>query len=156
MHITCPTCAAEYEVPDALAAGRVVRCVRCTTQWALSPTPVPEFLPVADPHPPVPEPILETAAAEPPEPEIPPVLEPRPVEPMAPLAGPPSRHGHHSGAIPLAAAWIGSGALLAGLITAAVVWREPVMGAWPPSQRLYAALGYTEPGSLHVDRDVVK
>ncbi len=56
MHLTCPHCSTEYEVPDvALAAGsRRLRCDRCGHQWrqeALSVAP-PE---TSNPVPPVPE-----------------------------------------------------------------------------------------------------
>jgi hypothetical protein len=38
-------------------------------------------------------------------------------------------------------AWVASLALLACLVGAAYAWRAPIMAAWPPSERLYAALG---------------
>lgn len=39
------------------------------------------------------------------------------------------------------AAWIGSVAVLLMLVLAGIAFRGPIMKAWPPSERLYAALG---------------
>ena len=41
----------------------------------------------------------------------------------------------------LIAGWAVSIAAVAGLLWAAVAWRSDVMRAWPPSERLYMALG---------------
>jgi hypothetical protein len=38
-------------------------------------------------------------------------------------------------------AWIASLVLLGALAWAGIAWRTSVMHAWPPSERLYAALG---------------
>ncbi len=38
-------------------------------------------------------------------------------------------------------AWMLSLALLGAAAVATVVYREPIMQAWPPSQRAYAAIG---------------
>lgn len=38
-------------------------------------------------------------------------------------------------------AWAATLMVLAGLAAATVIWRTDVMRAWPPSERLYAALG---------------
>ena len=47
----------------------------------------------------------------------------------------------------LAVAWAASVSLLLLLAAAAVHWRTDVMAAWPPSERLYAALGlFVPPG----------
>jgi hypothetical protein len=43
----------------------------------------------------------------------------------------------------LIAAWAVSIALVVGMAWAAVAWRGEVMHAWPPSERIYAALGLT-------------
>jgi predicted Zn finger-like uncharacterized protein len=70
MRISCPSCATEYDVPDAALAGRnrMMRCARCGHQWrgpaadvavarvaepALEPLPeaLPEPLPEAPPAP---------------------------------------------------------------------------------------------------------
>ena len=41
----------------------------------------------------------------------------------------------------LALAWIASAALIVALLAAGYVFRTSIMQAWPPSTRLYAALG---------------
>lgn len=43
------------------------------------------------------------------------------------------------------AAWIVSGILLAGFVLAMLMFRQPIMKSWPPSTRLYAALGLYRP-----------
>ncbi len=50
------------------------------------------------------------------------------------------RRPRRSGAAPLIA-WLASLAVLIALVFAAYAWRDRVMAAWPPSERLYAALG---------------
>ncbi len=139
MRITCPSCAAEYEVPGPLAPGRAVRCARCGHQW---PPAAPEL---ASPEPARPEPAMEpepepvpwpAPAPEPPAPELP-VTAP-------PVTAPPSRRPLALRVPPgaaLALAWLGSAMLIAALVMAALVFRKPVMHAWPPSIRLFAALG---------------
>ena len=51
-----------------------------------------------------------------------------------------------SGLLPIAA-WIASLVLLALLVDAAYIWRAQIMAAWPPSERLYAALGLAHPAN---------
>ena len=131
MRITCPSCASEYEVPDSLAAGRAVRCARCSTKW----------------HP-VPDPAVASSAILEPEPDLPPEPLPEPpysapipaplaaTEPL--LAAPPQPAQRP---LPLLLAWAGSALLIILLVAAAIAWRAPIMHGWPPSTRLYAALG---------------
>ena len=115
VRITCPSCASEYEVP-AVAPGRPVRCVRCGTEWAPVPAMPARLEPAPEPsrwREPVQEaPVPSRAAPD------------RLAEPL-----------------PLLLAWVGSGVLLAALVAASIVWRGPIMQAWPPSGRLFAALG---------------
>jgi predicted Zn finger-like uncharacterized protein len=85
----------------------------------------------------------------PPEPATPLKLQPellraKPVIP--PRAEQLGRDGKPLGPLPPAprtpvAAWLASVIVLLCLATAALVFRTPVMKAWPPSTRLYAALG---------------
>jgi predicted Zn finger-like uncharacterized protein len=131
MQITCPSCEAVYEVPGEKIAGRQVRCVKCGAQWTPVP-PLPEA-PAALPDPvPEPEPSLE------PEPEPllppPPAVIPAPLEPMVP---PQPRRNNTA----LVLAWIASLMLLAAIIAGAYAGRQDVMRTWPPSERLYGALG---------------
>ena len=39
--------------------------------------------------------------------------------------------------LPLLLAWIGSFVAILALLSAAMIWREAIMHAWPPSLRLY-------------------
>ena len=144
-----------------LARGRPVRCAQCGEKW----------LPAAEPGQatePAPEPGSEQGRAREPEraqePErsgpvaaVPaaqagfdPPRPPRsgvPIEgaftrlgegPLARLAPPPIvRRNIGWGVV----GWIGTIALLATLGWAAITWRADVMQRWPPSERLYAALG---------------
>ena len=141
--ITCPSCAAEYNVPDTLAAGRVVRCAKCGNQWAPVAAAVPDEPIVADA---APEP---TATAEPPPP--PPEL-PERLVPPAPVAAPGWRRRPSA----LLLAWLGSALVIVAAVAAGVVFREPVMRAWPPSQRVYGVLHLRAPASPDVHGDVVK
>ena len=146
MRITCPACHASYDVPDAmLGVGRSVRCVRCLREWQPQPAAAP---------PDVDAPMESAAEAEAfdfPEPDRPRFtaadLETSPA-PRLPehawrdvllaqcdgRAAPPGRRDGWIG-------WLASLVLLAALAWAAIVFRAPVQHAWPPSTRLYAALG---------------
>lgn len=126
MRITCPSCAAEYDVPGTLAPGRAVKCAKCGSKWA----PIAPLLPPVE------------VRAEPVAP-IPPPPTPLPTPPAWPerLAVPVANAAPRR--LPLMLAWLGSILVLAGLVAAAIIWREPVMATWPPSVRLYAALGLT-------------
>jgi predicted Zn finger-like uncharacterized protein len=144
MRIVCPSCQATYEVPDAAFAGgpRAVRCARCNTEW------VPEAPAVAAPTaPPTPEPeadeALEADTESPPfrqEPRLTgyrqPILErdDDEIPPPQDFETARSRRGAIIG-------WVASLVLLAAIGWAAVSWRGQVMAAWPPSERVYGALG---------------
>ncbi len=148
MRIACPSCAAEYEVPEAaLAAGpRLLRCARCGHSFeAAAPTPQPEPEPEPAPEPPPPPepprtragpstlrpdraPPPDSPASPPPAPEPPPrerLVEPPPEPPRGPLM----------------LAWLVSLAVLAGIGWALWRYREAVMDAFPPAARLYALFG---------------
>ena len=148
MRIVCPACTATYDVPEArLAPGRAVRCARCGTDWLPLDTDAPVLpLPVE---------------ASPDVPDFPSTFEPprmfdRPSVSRAPNASkPPSASGPAAAPAPppsfaarvrradtaVLAGWVASLALLAALGWGGVKWRNDVMHAWPPSERLYAALG---------------
>jgi predicted Zn finger-like uncharacterized protein len=131
MRIVCPVCTATYEVRDALLApGRMVRCARCGEEWAAVPAAAP-------PPPPF-------AVAEPEEPPFPDVE----LDPLAPPPGPTAmdRLASHPAALPrgntrLRAAWAASVVALVLLGWGFVTWRGDLMRAWPPSMRLYDAIG---------------
>jgi hypothetical protein len=48
-------------------------------------------------------------------------------------------------ALAVGAGWVGSFLLLGLMAWGVVSFRAPIMHAWPPSTRLYAALGYPLP-----------
>ena len=124
MRIACPSCNATYEVPDAVvAARRTLRCSRCNTDFMARP---------AD-DPPAPAPT--------PEPE-PPVGEPKVSEVERPTGLPAAAPAIRPARLVLAA-WALSFLVIAAAAWAAVAWRAPIMRAWPPSTRLYVALGYS-------------
>lgn len=153
MRIACPSCSAEYEVPDqALAAGaRMLRCARCGHQFrAALPTPAePATLPKqAAPVTPPPQP--ESAGGTAPDgAETPPAVTSRPppsrgptrsmpIDPPLPRLGdapasPPDRFA--------LAGWLLTVAALLVAAYAAYAWRDEIMAAWPPAARLFTALG---------------
>ncbi len=135
MKITCPSCAADYNVPGTLAAGRVVRCAKCGTEWApVAAVPVEVAPPPPLPAPPEPEPAV---------PNVPARLVP-------PLPERPERH------LPLLLAWVGSLVVVVAALVMAFVLREAVMQAWPPSQRVYGVLGLRAAASADTQGNVVK
>lgn len=131
MRIECPSCQAAYDVPDRLLSpGKTVRCARCGGEW------VPRAEAPPEPERPRPEP--EQAAEQPAdmvvaEPEVPRVTA---MERLAQQAPRPT-----SGGKVLRTAWAASFAVLALLFIAAYAARSDVMQAWPPSIRVYSALG---------------
>jgi predicted Zn finger-like uncharacterized protein len=161
MKIVCPSCDATYEVPEsAVASKRAVRCARCGGDWvpgaAQTPEPPPPAEVPAPPSPPPdPEPVQE--AAPEPEPVAEEITTPEPVAARPPpqtaaaaqWQGVVDAIAHEAASKPPApvrpkppiAAWFVSVTLLAILVAAAIAFRTPVMKAWPPSTRLYAALG---------------
>lgn len=143
MRITCPTCDAAYDVPDArIAAGRAVRCARCGSDWVplAYAAPPPQSLPVPDP-------VLPAAPApSPPVPSVSAAAMAARAVPVPPptVAAPQSRPAParaRNPVSPILLAWAASLALLGVLMWAGIAWRASIMHAWPPSERLYAALG---------------
>jgi predicted Zn finger-like uncharacterized protein len=139
MRIVCPSCAAAYEVPDdKLTMGRVVRCARCHNEWSpplnepIAPPP-PVQAPVASVFDQVAEPAAvrdETTTQDATLPDVSVARSVRLAEPAPKRGGP-----------PLAIAWAASAVVLLLLIWAGYTWRNDIMRIWPPSTRLYLALG---------------
>ncbi len=130
MRIVCPSCGAEYEVPESrLAPGKPVKCSRCGNTWAPAPAapPEPERARLEERLP------LENQPAIP-VPESAPLIAPA-VERSAPVPEP----ARASAA--LRAAWVLSVVVLAAAAWAVYDRREEVMRAWPASERAYGALG---------------
>ncbi|WP_158742070.1 zinc-ribbon domain-containing protein [Acidisphaera sp. L21] len=140
MRITCPTCAAEYNVPGEIAAGRKVKCAKCGTKWA---------------------PVEDAPPEEPPPSEPEPEPQPEPMAAFVPMAPPPMETPKRQWALP--AAWAGSFLVVAVALVGAVLLRGPIMQKWPPSERVYAALHLAPdspasppPSSPNIHGDVVK
>jgi predicted Zn finger-like uncharacterized protein len=133
MRIVCPACQAAYDVPDSLLVpGRAARCARCGEEW------VPLAEPMAHEPPP---PVREAEETEPPppfdDPPAPPDL--TGITAMDRLAG--QAASVHRSSVALRAAWAASVLLLILLIAAALFWHADLARAWPPSARLFDALG---------------
>ncbi len=161
MRLACPSCAAAYEIPDRmLTAGRPLRCARCGHQWAYqAPAGEPGLAPATE------APVIGTPAigasaigasdTGPPSPPIRaqaapadadrPAPEPPPEGPTAFAAmdrlGLTSKPAPETGRAALRAAWAASILVLILAAAAGYTWRDGLMQAWPPSQRVYAALG---------------
>jgi predicted Zn finger-like uncharacterized protein len=119
MQIVCPACTAAYEVPlTLLKPAKAVRCARCAHEWVPSAATaeVPASAPIE----------AEPAGTAREEPEI-----------FLPMDPPPRANRITA----LRVAWAGSVVVIVLLGWAAYAGRTPIMHAWPPSIRLYAALG---------------
>lgn len=131
MRIVCPSCEAEYDVPDTMLAGgaRKVRCARCAREWvpfAPPPPPPAEPDPLVEIQAPRPAPAVKLADHAPP-------IDPpaRPV--MKVPGGPPG--------MALVIAWLfTAAAIVAGIFT---LWlkRPEIIHLWPPAARLYRLFG---------------
>ena len=154
MRIVCPSCTAAYDVPaSVIAAGRVLRCARCNTDFpAVANTGddagVPSHpAPAADPGPPPVTTEAAPAAIAPPRIMPAALVRVDEAERLLPSVGavadrPPARTDRRRVAAVLGA-WALSLAVLAAGTAAAIAWRAPIMHAWPASTRLYAAFGYS-------------
>ena len=138
MLIVCPSCQAEYNVPDALLGHhpRQVRCARCAMEW------LPEELrgaPAADIEIPITAPAEVAATPEPYVAPAPPASPSVLDETRLPTtAGSGARAG---GGIAPALAWLVSLAVLGAAGWSAIQWRDAIIQAWPASQRLYQWIG---------------
>ncbi len=146
MRIECPDCNAAYEVPEAqIRPGRSVRCVRCEGQWRPAgelPKPI-ATLPAVEDGPDVAAPDqavrdgvvrLRQSAA------------PAPLVPAGGVAVDHAASPRLPGLLLTAwGGWAASLVLLGLLLVSAIHWRGTIMQGWPPSIRLYTALGATPP-----------
>ena len=143
MRIACENCDAAYDVPDArLRPGLRLRCGRCATEWRY--TPPGEAPQAAVPGAPPAQPLAPVPVAAPPDAAGDFVRamhrpDPAPMPFVSPSdrAWPSPRHG---GAL-LVLAWVLSFALLGAALAGAVHWRAPIIAAWPPAGRVFAAIG---------------
>ena len=141
MRIACPTCAAEYEVPASrLTPGKTVRCVRCGGQWSA-------FEEVHE------QPLVFDADAQA-EYErdhrgefterLPPMTA---MDRLAAAGPPPPRPPRLTGA------WILTFAVLIIAVLATIIWRDPLVRAWPPSSRILGSADHASPVASKVPGD---
>ena len=139
MRIACPSCDAAYEVPDSrLPRGKMVRCARCDNKW-LPAAQADDTVSPPDPAV-VSAPVIadsEAASADD-APDAAPAAAPQ--APTATAmdrlsASPTAGLRPHRGLI---GAWAMTFVVLALAVAAAVVWRNAVVRAWPPSGRILA------------------
>jgi predicted Zn finger-like uncharacterized protein len=125
MQIACPSCAAAYEVPESrLTRRKLVRCVRCRTEW-LPVIPTGDVVPPPEPF--EPRPPLSPAGSWP------------PITAMDRLAAvPPPRRSPAA----LLGAWALTAVVLTGSLVATLIWRDAVMRAWPESALILAPFGH--------------
>lgn len=128
MRIVCPICSATYEVrDDLLVPGRAVRCARCSEQW-IAIEAAPRIPPLVAADSPAPPPRREQA----------PPASPR-LTAMDRLASQPVTMPRTNSWVPVA--WAASLLVLLLAGWGAVVWRADVIRVWPPSARVYGAVG---------------
>ena len=141
MLITCPECAAGFQVPTRLLRDpmRPLRCGQCGAVFPMPEPPAPQSEPVAfrAPEPPPPAPVVEEPRPAP----APLAEEPKQPEPEVVVPDKPPEPAIEASSRGLRAAWAASIALLLGGGLAAIIKRDAVMEAWPPAARLFAALG---------------
>lgn len=122
MRITCPSCAAEYEVPTPrLSSDKKVRCARCGAEWRIVREPVAAL----------------REPAETPEPGH------RPEHPVATATRVEPPEAGHAG-VALRAAWVVSALVLIVVVAAVITWRTDIIHAWPPGARLLGPFGRNE------------
>lgn len=168
MLITCPTCAAGYDVPDHALEQHVqtLRCTHCTTEWSVAGSdasqreqggaPAPFSLPpgqplMADPSShtrPAPMSAASMSAASVVAEAAPPIGEQngRNQDGRALLAGGAasslgSTKKNPPSLATLLVAWAVSLLLVGAAGGAAYHWRSSVVTFWPPSQSVFLALG---------------
>ncbi len=163
MILTCPECSARYVVdPTALLPnGRRVRCAKCTHSWK-------------EPAPHVDTPVVDAAEAESPavseaaepkqkEPEVKVPDTPAPPEPaeeefairrnrrkkrprpMPKGSNLPALQGHKHG--DSLWGWYSLGGFVVLVIASFLIFQTSISEIWPPSQKLYRALGLDDHGA---------
>lgn len=151
MLITCPACAATYDLPQALVVKLPARtrCARCGAEWEVMPPAAPRFdepEPVAVPPPAfeVPEPVAAAPVAPLPQPER------RQVSGSVTDRAPADRERVSGGRIApdpmpdprlVRMLWGGSIGMIVVLIGLLLLLHGPIADAWPPSLRFFRAIG---------------
>jgi len=129
MRINCPSCDIAYDVPDEKLCGRKLRCAGCGNSWVPLAAPVPAPAPPAEPPA---RPAIRAAET----PLVPPATFPAGISQPRPRLSYPRRRPSR-----VLLGWIATILVCAGAGFAAYHFRPAVMHAWPPSIRLYRALG---------------
>jgi predicted Zn finger-like uncharacterized protein len=140
MRIVCPSCNAEYDVPEArLTPRKMVRCSQCGGEWIAAPKAnepdediEPEPAEAGDEH--ATEPVV-------PAPRI---------SAMDRLAA--SVHNLPQRGT-LIVAWIMMGVVLISAVAATVTWRGAVVRAWPPSSRVLGHADLVTPAPVASGHD---
>jgi predicted Zn finger-like uncharacterized protein len=146
MLIQCPDCAAAFEVPERLLAdpSRPLRCSQCRTVFPIPESAAPKTKGWRDPEPmaPAPSPVPAPPPAAVEEPPATKAAAPQPPdEPLAARESPPEAANDDASSRRLRAAWVASVLVLILGGVGAVAQRAEIMEVWPPSARLFAALG---------------
>lgn len=130
MILTCPECATGYFVDDSQmrAGGRKVRCANCGARWTAHPEGPLELVTSE-------EGALAREPEQAPEPpitgdELPRVFRDRAED---------ERRMRRAALV--GAAWAAGAVAILALIAIAVVFRDSVVRAWPPTASIYAAIG---------------
>ena len=137
MILTCPDCATSYFVDDAaIGVGRTVRCAACGVSWKAEVKPTLELRVTSEEgafgaDPPSPdEDLFDRPPAAPPAEDLPKVFRAKAATDQR------TREAAVQGAI-----WAGTGAFVALLLMAAVIFRVDVVRLWPKSASAYAGIG---------------
>lgn len=152
MLIECPRCTARYEVAETLLgpAGKSVRCAKCGNVWlARRPEQTGDDAPIQWPEAPVRARAAEAEAATADGADDPALAEYKAAQDDAGKPGFarfPEKAAEAETARPRVASaavigWLATVIALGAAGWGAYTYREAVMEAWPPSERVYLALG---------------
>ena len=147
MLIQCPDCAAAFEVPERLLVDptRPLRCSQCRTVFPIPESAAPKTKgweraePVAAPPPRPPPAARPVAEQEPPAAQA--MAPEAPAEPLVARDSPPEPANDGVSSRRLRAAWVASILVLILGGVGAIAKRAEIMEAWPPSARVFSALG---------------
>jgi predicted Zn finger-like uncharacterized protein len=144
MILTCPSCDTRYSVDGAKfpAAGRTVRCAKCSHSWHQPGETAEEAALAEAPAASVPEPGPAPTAGEAPAAEP---FSGSPTRAYAPSAVSPEPRAPIGPRIAVVAGWAGLIAMVLLIAVAAVRYRQDIAVIWPQSAGVYSTLG------LHVN-----